>query len=90
MKGSTTKIEYPLYNVCFKMKNGEEKIVRKEVSLQQALASIRKFDRILVTQRSEVKDVHYCFLVPLMNKIPYYDAEKQKICYLSKQYHPFF
>ena len=84
MSNQTNRISFPLYNFCFKMKNGEEKIVRKEVSLQQGLASIRKFDRILVTQRSEVKDVHYCFLVPLMDKFPYYDAEKQKICYLSK------
>ena len=58
-------IEYPAYNICYHYKDGREETVRESVSLKQGITAIKKFDRLICSNRSLIKDIHYIFLVPL-------------------------
>ena len=68
-------VEYPLYNVCFMMKNGEQKVVCKEVGLRKGLEAMRKFDTQLTCNGDLIRDILYCFLFPLRDKKPTLDPE---------------
>lgn len=70
-----TSVEYPLYNICYKTKDGEEKVISREVSLDSGIRAIRKFDHLLLSNRKVIKDVLYCYLLPLLEKRPAYDKE---------------
>ena len=65
--------EYPLYNVCYMKKDGEEKVVSECVTLRKGIEAIKKFDHLILSNRSIVSDILYCFLLPLIDKKPHFD-----------------
>lgn len=66
MKRPSTKIEYPLYNVCYRQDDGQVRTVSEKVSLKKGLEAMKKFDRILSFQRSLLKGISYMFLLPIL------------------------
>lgn len=75
-------LTYPLYNICYKMKDGQDKVVSQEVTLKQGIIAMKKFDQVLVNGSKElVKDVLYCYLLPLLDKKPHFDAERGEFVY---------
>lgn len=80
-KKKRTRLGYPLYNVCYKMKDGEDKVVAENVTLQQGIAFQRRFDNVLVSSRAMLKDVLYCFMLPLLDKKPRFDLESGNLVY---------
>lgn len=72
-KKQQPSVEYPLYNVCYMTKNGEQKVVCKEVGLRKGIEAIKKFDNLLTCNGALVKDILYCFLFPLRDKKPRLD-----------------
>ena len=87
MKERTKKplTDYPLYNVCFMKKDGEEKVVSEKVSLRKGIEAIKKFDRLLVTNGKSMKDILYCYLKPLREIKPHYDADIGTFTYYPVQ-----
>lgn len=74
-------LSYPLYDVCYKMKDGSEKVIAQGVTLQKGIACMKKFDQVLVSGRSLIEDVLYCFLLPLLDKKPVFDIEEGSYIY---------
>lgn len=66
-------VEYPLYNVCYMKKNGEQKVVKEEVGLRKGIEAMKKFDNLLASNRAIISDILYCFLLPLLDKKPHLD-----------------
>lgn len=73
--------EYPLYNVCYKKKNGEENVVSECVTLRKGIEALKKFDHLILSNRSVVSDILYCFLLPLIDKKPHYDEATRTFIY---------
>lgn len=74
-------VEYPLYNVCYKKKDGEEKVVCKEVGLRKGIEALKKFDNLLTCNGALVRDILYFFMLPLRDKKPILDHETGLWCY---------
>ena len=65
----TTRIEYPLYNVCYRKDDGQVKVVSEKVSLKQGIEAMKKFDRMYNCQRKLLEGISYLFLLPIREKI---------------------
>ena len=65
MERPTTKIEYPLYNVCLQLDDGQVKTIKEEVSLKLGIESMKKFDRLYKTNGKQVQGITYLFLLPI-------------------------
>ncbi len=61
----TTRIEFPLYNICYQQTDGNVKTVKKEVSLKQGIEAMKKFDRMFKCERKLLEGVQYLFLDPI-------------------------
>jgi len=67
MKRPSTKIEYPLYNVCYHQTDGQVKTVSEKVPLKKGLEAMKKFDRMLCSKRSLLEGISYLFLLPILD-----------------------
>ena len=86
MKGKKKQLTgYPLYDVCLVKEDGEEKVVSEKVSLHKGIEAIKKFDRLLVCNGKIVKDIMYCYLKPLREIRPHYDADLGAFTYYPEQ-----
>ena len=54
-----TRIEFPLYNVCYRQDDGQVKTVSEKVSLKKGLEAMKKFDRMLCSKRSLLEGISY-------------------------------
>ena len=68
MKSPSTKIEYPLYNVCYHQDDGQVRTVSENVSLKKGLEAMKKFDRMLCCERNQLDGIDYLFLLPVMER----------------------
>ncbi len=55
-----------LYDVCYRKKNGEDKVLSESVSIKKGLKEIRNFKRLLECDSPIVSEILYVFLKPLM------------------------
>ena len=62
-----TRIEFPLYNVCYRQDDGQVKTVSEKVSLKKGLEAMKKFDRMLCSKRSLLEGISYLFLLPILD-----------------------
>ena len=60
-----TRIEHPLYNVCYHLDNGQVKTVSEKVPLRKGLEAMKKFDRMLCSNRKTLQGIAYMFLLPV-------------------------
>lgn len=75
MKNPTAKTGYPLYDVCYKKKDGTEKVVSECVPLKKGIEAIKKFDNLILTNGAVVRDILYCYLMPRRDLKPHFDME---------------
>ena len=59
------KVEYPLYNVGYTLKNGLIKTIRERATLKESIAAIKRFDRVFCGQGKAVADVASVFFEPV-------------------------
>lgn len=55
-----------LYDVCYRKKGGEDKVISEGVSIKKGLKEIRNFKRLLECDSPFVSEILYVFLKPLM------------------------
>ena len=63
------KVEYPAYDICYHYKDGREEKVKERVTLRQGISVLKKFDRVMCSNRQKVKDILYVFLLPVNEPI---------------------
>lgn len=78
-------VGYPLYDVCLMKEDGEEKVVSEKVPLRKGIEILKRFDRLLVCNGKIVKDIMYCYLKPLRDIRPHYDAKLGVFTYYPEQ-----
>jgi len=78
-------VGYPLYDVCLMKEDGEEKVVSEKVPLRKGIEVLKRFDRLLVCNGKIVKDIMYCYLKPLRDIRPHYDADLGAFTYYPEQ-----
>ena len=61
----TTRIEYPLYNVCYRQTDGQVKTVNEKVSLKHGIEAMKKFDRMYCCNKKLLEGIEYLFLLPI-------------------------
>lgn len=59
------RVEYPLYNVCYALKNGLTKTIKERATLKESIKAIKKFDRVFCSQGKTVEDVAMVFFEPI-------------------------
>ncbi len=62
-----TRIEFPLYNVCYRQSDGRVRTVSEKVSLKKGLEAMKRFDRMLCSKRSLLEGISYLFLLPILD-----------------------
>ena len=67
MKRQSTKIEYPLYNVCYHQTDGKVRTVSEKVSLKKGLEAMKRFDRMLCSNSKMIQGIAYMFLLPILD-----------------------
>lgn len=67
--------EYPLYNLCCKYTDGKERVIKEKVGIKEGCIDLKKFDRLFSANKEAVKDVLYCYLIPLRDLKPRIDMD---------------
>ena len=55
-----------LYDVCYRKKSGEDKVISEGVSIKKGLKEVRKFKRLMECGSPIFGEILYVFLKPLM------------------------
>lgn len=69
MKERTSEITEPrnyLYHVCYKKKDGQEKVICESVSIKKGLKAIKNYKRLLDAGASIADEIQYVYLIPLI------------------------
>lgn len=68
MKKNEAMIEYPLYNICYRLDDGQVKTIKEDASLKQGIEAMKKFDRMYVCEGKLLMGIAYLFLLPVRKK----------------------
>ena len=62
---SGVRVEYPLYNVCYALKDGMKKTIKERATLKESITAMKKFDREFCSQGKVVENVASVFFEPV-------------------------